>query len=111
MLRLEIKMDNYRIVEEHRYDINMIYYTINRLFSSCGICKEERPDGTMVFFGSSRTDNEADFRHIVSVISGAPWFSRENVRWFWYGNECGQSLKEDAGREALYYYVEKTSVA
>ena len=49
MLKLEIKLDEFKIKSEHKYDANSIYRTLEKSFLKHDIPMIQECDGTLVF--------------------------------------------------------------
>lgn len=68
MLKLEIKMDDNKINQEHRYSTDSIYRALTQTFDRYHLRKEEQPDGTVVFYGSGHPKDYGSFGYIITSL-------------------------------------------
>ena len=61
MLKLEIKLDEFKIQSKHKYDADSIYQALEKSFLKHDIPMTQEIDGTLVFCGKGRpSDYGAD---------------------------------------------------
>ncbi len=86
MLKLEIKMDENKILDEQKYKVESIYRTLEQAFSRYKLKSMQEPDGTL-------------------------WFMDYVTKWVWYNSDDGENEDDFAVEDVLYHYTKKLSVA
>ncbi|MCI8833828.1 MAG: hypothetical protein HFH24_00390 [Ruminococcus sp.] len=105
MLKLEIKMDENKIVAEQKYQVESIYQALEQAFSQYRLNKIQQPDGTLCFTGDGNPKDYGAFGCIITSLKEKVWFMDYVIRWIWYNSDDGEN------EDVLYHYTKKLSVA
>lgn len=94
--KLEIELDDEKIISDNKYDKNSIYKTIREMFADEGIL-EVKSDRHMLVFASNKTDDKefARFGLIEKTLLNADWFMPYVTRLMWYDTLYGVVSQED----------------
>lgn len=111
MLKLEIKMDDNKINQEHRYSTDSIYRALTQTFDRYHLRKEEQPDGTVVFYGSGHPKDYGSFGYIITSLKEKSWFMDYVTKWIWYNSDDGENEEDFTVEDVLYHYTKRESVA
>ena len=91
MLKLEIKMDEEKILAERKYRVESIYQALEQAFSRYKLNQTQEADGTICFTGN-----------------GNP---KDVTKWVWYNSDDGENEDDFAVEDVLYHYTKRLSVA
>lgn len=111
MLKLEIKMDDKKIISEHIYKIESIYQTLEEIFSKYRLRMEKEADGTIYFYGTGDPRDYGAFGSLITSLKEQEWFMNYVVRWVWYNSDDGHNENDFAVEDVLYHYTRKASFA
>lgn len=115
MLKLEIKMDENKIVAEQKYQVESIYQALEQAleqaFSQYRLNKIQQPDGTLCFTGNGNPKDYGAFGCIITSLKEKVWFMDYVIRWIWYNSDDGENEEDFAVEDVLYHYTKKLSVA
>lgn len=111
MLKLEIKMDDRRILQDGRYKIDSVYQIIEEAFKKRHLRKEIKEDGTRVFYGTGDSRDYGAFGLLITTFQEQEWFMQYVVKWLWYNSDRGRTEEDFSVEDVLYYYTKKESIA
>lgn len=111
MLKLEIKLDEDKIIEDHKYKVESIYQALEQSFAKYQLRKEVKPDGTMFFYGNGRSKDYGAFGCIITSLRDKAWFMDYVTKWVWYNSDDGDNEEDFVVEDVLYHYTRKMSVA
>lgn len=94
--KLEIELDDEKIIADDKYEIESIYETIRGMFADEGI-PEVKTDGHILVFASNKTDDKefARFGLIETTLIEKKWFMPYVKRMMWYDTIYGFVSQED----------------
>ncbi|MGC6174921.1 hypothetical protein [Lacrimispora sp. 38-1] len=69
MLKLEIKLDENKIIEDHRYKVESIYQALDESFAKFHLRKEVKQDGTIFYYGTGRSNDYGAFGCIITSLA------------------------------------------
>ena len=110
MLKLEIKMDEEKIIADQKYRVESIYQVLKSVFSRYGLKRTEKPDGTMSFVGSGNPKDYGAFGAIITSLKEKDWFIDYVEKWIWYNSDDGENENDFSVEDVLYHYTKKPSV-
>ena len=111
MLKLEIKMDENKMMADRKYEPESIYQALEQAFSQYKLKKIQEPDGTLWFMGTGNPKDYGSFGCIITSLKEKPWFMAYVTRWVWYNSDDGENEEDFAVEDVLYHYTKKLSVA
>lgn len=94
--KLEIELDDEKIIADNKYVIESIYDTIRGMFADEGI-PEIKTNTHMLVFASNKTDDKelARFGLIETTLIEKDWFMPYVTRMMWYDTLYGMVSQED----------------
>lgn len=111
MLKLEIKLDDPKILADGRYQIESIYEILEQVFADCGLRQVKNSDGTMVIYGGGDPQDYGAFGGIITSLKEKPWFINYVMKWIWYNSDDCDSEDDFAVEDVLSHYTNRSSVA
>ena len=110
MLKLEIKMDDQKMIKDKKYKPESVYKVIDDLFQRYHIRKEIKDDGTHVFYGTGDRKDYGSFGFLITSLREWEWFMEYVVKWIWYNSDRGHTEDDFSVEDVLYYYTKKESI-
>lgn len=94
--KVEIELDDDKIISENKYDKDGIYDTIRSLFKEKGIAEKPFDGKTMVFY-SSRQDEQiyGEFALLKCGLIMADWIRPYIKKMYWYNADYSDDYCED----------------
>lgn len=111
MLKLEIKMDEAKILAEQKYRVESIYQALEQAFSRYKLKQTKDSDGTMCFIGNGNPKDYGAFGSIITSLREKAWFMDYVTKWVWYNSDDGENEDDFAVEDVLYHYTKRLSVA
>ena len=111
MLKLEIKLDEKKILDDQRYKADSIYQALEKAFLRYNLKKIQEPDGTICFMGTGNPKDYGAFGCIITSLKEKEWFMDYVTKWVWYNSDDVESEDEFAIEDVLYHYTKRLSVA
>ena len=111
MLKLEIKLDEKKISEDHKYEVQSIYRALDETFFRYHLRKTESPDGTICFTGTGNPKDFGAFGGIILGLKEESWFMDYVTKWIWYNSDDGRNGDDFSVEDVLYHYTKRLSVA
>lgn len=111
MLKLEIKMDENKIIADQKYQVESIYQALEQSFSRYRLNQTKEPDGTLCFTGNGKPEDYGAFGCIITSLKEKVWFMAYVTKWIWYNSDDGENAEDFAVEDVLYHYTKKLSVA
>lgn len=68
MLKLEIKLDEGKILTDQRYKVESIYQALEKAFFNYNLKKIQEPDGTICFVGNENPKDYGAFGCIITSL-------------------------------------------
>ena len=96
LYKIEIEMDDKKILADNEYDIDEIYQTIREFFAEENIMEITNDRGILIF-ASCKTDNKefARFGYIEKCLVQCEWFKRYVKRMTWFDKIYGDVSEEN----------------
>lgn len=111
MLKLEIKMDEAKILADKKYRVESIYQALEQAFSRYNLNHTKTDDGTIWFTGNGNPKDYGAFGSIITSLREKTWFMDYVTRWVWYNSDDGENEDDFAVEDVLYHYTKRLSVA
>lgn len=111
MLKLEIKLDEDKIIADHKYKVESIYHALEQAFGKFQLRKEKTTDGTIFFYGTGQKKDYGAFGNIITSLKDKAWFMDYVIKWVWYNSDDGDNEEDFVVEDVLYHYTRKMSVA
>ena len=100
MLKLEIKLNDSKIIQENVHDLNAIYTALDKAFFSYKFRKELLSDGTLCYYGNGNSWDYGAFGSIITTLKDKEWFMTYVVKWIWYNSDDGENENDFSIEEA-----------
>lgn len=102
--KLEIELDDEKIIADNKYVIESIYDTIRGMFADEGI-PEIKTDSHMLVFASNKDDDKefARFGLVETTLMDSKWFKPYVKKMIWYNRLYGKDYKENIIAEDEHY--------
>ena len=98
--KVEIKLDDEKIRQEKKYDLDSIYNTIRQWFNEKSIDEVVSNDKSLIFTSSRQDDNAYGcFALIKCRLMRCKWFRPYVSKMLWYNTDEG-----DGFEDVLYEY-------
>ena len=111
MLKLEIKMDEDKILADQKYRVESIYQALEQAFARYKLGKTKEPDGTLCFVGNGNPKDYGAFGCIITSLKEKAWFMDYVTKWIWHNSDDGETEDDFTVEDVLYHYTKKLSVA
>lgn len=111
MLKLEIKMDEAKIIQENRHTVEGINKALDDGFQHFGLTKTTYEDGTMCYCGTGNPEDYGAFGHMITSLHERRWFMDYVTKWIWYNSDDGIDEDDFSVEDVLYHYTRRKSVA
>ena len=111
MLKLEIKMDEDKILADQKYRVESIYQALEQAFARYRLGKTKESDGTLCFVGNGNPKDYGAFGCIITSLKEKAWFMDYVTKWIWYNSDDGETEDDFTVEDVLYHYTKKLSVA
>ena len=111
MLKLQIKLDDDKILTEKKYSAESIYQALEKTFANYQLRKEEGSNGAIFFCGNGNPEDYGAFGFIITALKDKSWFMDYVTKWIWYNSDDGENEEDYAVEDVLYHYTRRLSVA
>lgn len=95
LYKLEIELDDEKIVKDNKYELSSIYDTVKYYFEQENIQNLKSDEHIMTFI-SNEHDDFASFGLIEGEIMTKDWFRPYVKKMIWYNAYHGKNHSEDA---------------
>lgn len=110
MIKMEIKLNEEKILDEGKLTVAEFIEKIDKLFSRYMMKKIILEDGTLSYNG---TGCEHDFSHFglnVLYLKKQKWFMENVTKWLWFNSDDGRTEEDFNVEDILYHYASVRSV-
>lgn len=110
MLKMIIRMDDYKINTEKKYRLDGIYKTLDNAFLKMGLPRIEDSSGSLVYRDNGHIADYGRFGKIVNTLKRQPWFMENVVEWLFCDNEDSDSPEVFNEENLLNHYRKKEAM-
>lgn len=94
--KIEIILDDEKIISDDEYEIKDIYNAISNCFLEEGIQEVQSEDNTMVFISNDyEHDDFSAFGVVENILFDSDWFRTYVKKMTWYNSSYGKDYCED----------------
>lgn len=111
MLKLEIRLDENKVLEEGKYDPEALNQRLVRAFEREHLDHTSKSDGTLVFVGRGRANDYGCFGKLITALKRQIWFMEYVEKWIWYNSDGGEDENDFAVEDVLLFYTNRASAA
>ncbi len=94
MLKLEIALDDNKILQERHYNLRDIYEYIDCLFASKGLAKDKNAEGTVIYTDTGAKNDLSNIFICVFHLEKQEWFMRYVTKWLFINTYNGKSEQD-----------------
>ena len=81
MIKMKIKINEEKVKQSGKYNVNDIYTKLDTLAQKIGIMEKE---GQNLYVGSKYQDDFAKFGRFIIDLTSSEWFTPYVGEWLWY---------------------------
>ncbi len=111
MLKLEIKLDDSKIVRDKMYKVDELYRRIENSFAKFKLQKYVEKDGTLCFKGTGLPTDYGYFGLLITGLREKAWFMDYVTKWIWYNSDDGIDENDYSVVDVLYHFTNKESIS
>ena len=111
MLKLEIRLNENKILTEGKYTTECLNQTLISAFEEEQLDCRKESDGTLVFVGRGRAKDYGCFGMLITALKREMWFMNYVEKWIWYNSDDGESEDDFAVEDVLLFYNNRASAA
>ncbi|MEG2814020.1 MAG: hypothetical protein RSA79_05400 [Oscillospiraceae bacterium] len=100
MLKVEIVMDEEKILAEGKYSLEDIYFTIDELFAKKNLKKIDNG----VYSDNGSDQDYANLWINISALRKAEWFMSNTKKWLWYNSDDGNDESDFSIEDLKSYF-------
>ncbi|MEG2814018.1 MAG: hypothetical protein RSA79_05390 [Oscillospiraceae bacterium] len=104
MLKVEIVMDEEKILAEGKYSLEDIYFTIDKAYAQKNLKKTDKG----IYVGSGK--DFCSFWNIILGLKKQDWFMSNVKKWLWYNSDDSDDENDFAIDDLLMHYAKRISV-
>jgi hypothetical protein len=86
MLKLEIALDEQKIVDEGKYEVSSIYKCIDDIFTQNNLLKAEVSENSHFYCDKGKNTDLADMFRCIFYLETQDWFMDYVITWLFYNS-------------------------
>lgn len=110
MLKLEMKLNDNRILQAAKYQPDSIHNAVDKAFSKYQFKREVLSDGTICYYGNGRSKDYGAFGRLITTLKDKEWFLPYLDKWLWYNSDDSDNENDYVVEDILYHYTKKESI-
>ena len=99
MLKVEIALDQAKILKDGKYDYSSIINTVSRAFLDHGLVKKN----DNVYTGTGSPNDYAYFWSVIWTLAKKEWFMPYCTKWLWYNSDDGKDENDYSVEDILAF--------
>ena len=107
MIKMIIKMDDEKIRNSEKYELERIYSALDKVFEKEGISRKETVSG-IEFSGQGNSTDIAYFGMIMLGLKDQPWFMDNVAKWLYCNSDDSGDPDDYIVEDLLVHYGRKT---
>lgn len=107
MMKMIIRMNDYKITKDNQYSLQDIYNTLNHMFLTVGLPRIESEANTLTYVDSGRVEDFSLFGQIVNVLKKQSWFMDNVSAWLLYERDDDDTSNSFTEEDLLEHYRQK----
>lgn len=105
MMKMIIRMNDYKIAKDNQYSLQDIYNTLNHMFLTVGLSRIESEANALTYVDNSRAEDFSLFGQIVNVLKKQSWFMDNVSAWLFYEKDDDDTSDTFTEEDLLEYYT------
>ena len=110
MLKLEMKLNDNRILQAAKYQPDSIHNAVDKAFSKYQFKREVLSDGTICYYSNGRSKDYGAFGRLITTLKDKEWFLPYLDKWLWYNSDDSDNENDYVVEDILYHYTKKESI-
>ncbi len=110
MLKMEICMDDEKIIRERKYRLVAIYAAIDKLFKKWNFEGEKNHAGSVIYKDNGDDRDFGRFCSIVNALKKQDWFMGNVMIWILYDSDDSDSPNDFVTEDLLKHYTRKKAM-
>jgi virulence-associated protein VapD len=105
MMKMIIRMNDYKIAKDNQYSLQDIYNTLNHMFLTVGLSRIESEANALTYVDNSRAEDFSLFGQIVNVLKKQSWFMDNVSAWLFYEKDDDDTSDTFTEEDLLEHYT------
>jgi len=110
MIKMEIRMDDEKILEERKYRLEAVYEAIDKVFGYWNFKGEKTSSGSVMYKDNGSDRDLGRFFSIVNALKKKEWFMGNVSVWILYDSDDSDSPEDFAMEDLAAHYARKKAV-
>lgn len=110
MIKMEIRMDDEKILREKKYALKAVYEAIDRFFGHWHFEGEKASSGSVFFMDNGEERDLGRFLSIVNALKKQDWFMGNVVTWILYDSDDSDFSDDFVTEDLLAHYSGRQAV-
>lgn len=106
MLKVEIVMDEEKILREKKYSLEDIYFTLDKAY----LGKNLKKLGEGVYADNGSDKDFGSFWNIILGLKKQGWFMTNLKKWLWYNSDDSDDENDFAIDDLLLHYSRQAKI-
>ncbi|MDO4468519.1 MAG: hypothetical protein Q4C84_01605 [Bacillota bacterium] len=105
MMKMIIRMNDYKIAKDNQYSLQDIYNTLNHMFLTVGLPRIESEANALTYVDNGRAEDFSLFGQIVNVLKKQSWFMDNVSAWLLYEKDDDDTSDTFTEEDLLEHYT------
>lgn len=110
MIKMEIRMDDEKILRERKYRLEAVYEAVDKAFRQWDFKGEETDSGSVMYKDNGSERDFGRFGSIVNALKKKEWFMGNVATWILYDSDDSDSPDDFATEDLIAHYAGKRAV-
>lgn len=110
MIKMEIRMDDEKILQERKYNLTAVHDAVDKAFAQWSFKGEKTDSGSVVYKDNGSERDFGRFGCIVNALKKQEWFMGNVLTWILYDSDDSDSPEDFAAEDLLAHYAGKRVV-
>lgn len=107
MIKMEIRMDDEKILQEKKYSLNAVHDAVDKAFGQWNFKGEKTESGAVVYRDNGSERDFGRFGCIVNALKKQEWFMGNVLTWILYDSDDSDSPEDFSAEDLLAHYAGK----
>lgn len=110
MIKMEIRMDDEKILKERKYRLEAVHEAVDNAFKQWNFKGEKTAAGSVIYKDNGDDRDLGRFFSIVNALKKKDWFMGNVVTWILYDSDDSDSPDDFATEDLIAHYARKRAV-
>lgn len=107
MIKMEICMDDVKILQERKYNLQAVHDAVDKAFAQWSFQREQTDSGSVIYKDNGSEQDFGRFGCIVNALKKQEWFMGNVLTWILYDSDDSDSAEDFVAEDLLAHYAEK----